>query len=359
MSLLQVGKQAQRVSFTEETAVVNISPVQILIGNNVPDTPISPLGAFNLAPGKDYWLATIDGSTQTISLLKGLRGILPSASDIAFELIQSGLAQDIATDIGATGVPLLHGQSSLASVAGPTLLTPGASVTGTLSHINIGYEAFVSLQSSLVDVNAQASFELIFSDSASGDVVDRVAYVFWPSDQGITQFQQIYGKGPTRGNKIQFRLTNQGTNDPIQYQYLLTQSGRIYAYDLMRPLNAVQSSSGRGFPGTDVEVGILGSHTVTGLGTGASQVDQLPPYMGKCHIHFDSGSSAADCEVQISANDDSLHSLSSGIVYDQFTDSTGNRDADIVLPGTQCFITITNHNAAAKTVRYVVTETQY
>lgn len=256
------------------------------------------------------------------------------------------------------GVPLLHGQSALFS-QNPIALSPGGTFTQTVSHINIGYEVFAGFQGGPANPNSQCTLEVIFMDTNSGFIIDTVGYAFWPSDLGAPVAQQIIGKGPTRGNQMKLRVHNPAGVGTLQWQAVLLQSGRPYLWDTLRPLNFPNSASGRNAPSMDAEAGILAAHFKAALAAGTSQVDQLPPYSGKCHIHFDSASAAADCEVNVSAVDDTLTSLSSGIVYDQFTDGTGNRDADIVLPSAQCFITITNHNAANKDVRYIITETPY
>jgi len=256
------------------------------------------------------------------------------------------------------GVPLLHGQSVL-SVTGPTLLLPNNNVTATLTHINIGYELEVAIGSSIANVNAQCSVEILFIDQASGTVVDKIAYVFWPPDASTNNFITVYGKGPTRGNQMTLRITNQAGNNPIQYQYVFSQSGRPYAYDYMKPTLSPVSASGRNVPSADFQTGILAAHLVNALGAGATQTDQLPPYWGRAHIHWDSASNTNDCEVSVDASDDSLHALSIGRVFDQFTGASGNGDSDLMLPSTQCVLRIINHNAAAKNVAYVVTGEPY
>ena len=105
MPVLQVGGQSQRLSFAQDTTVYNPSPtVSILVGNLTPDTPIAPGGAFVLAGGRAYFVATADGSVVSVDLLQGLQGVIPSPGQIAAALITAGLAKDITLAATTTAV---------------------------------------------------------------------------------------------------------------------------------------------------------------------------------------------------------------------------------------------------------------
>lgn len=257
------------------------------------------------------------------------------------------------------GAGIVHNQSALALQATGPLAPGGIASTMTLQHLAASWELYCSFQGLSINPNAQGTIELLFQDQASGLTVDRLAFVYWAADQAASNGQQIFARGPTRGNQVTVKVQNPASAGVLNMGYLLTQSGRPYAYDTMRPINAPNSASGRNVPSQDVETGILAAHLMSAIGAGVTVTDQLPPFMGRAHIHWDSGSAAADCEAAIIAGDDSLHPLTTGLIFDKFTDSTGNGDADIVLPGTQCFIQVTNHNAAAKTMHYTITSAEY
>jgi hypothetical protein len=108
VSVTRVSGQAQRISFDQETTVYNPSTsVSLLIGNVVPDTRIGPQGAFIMEGGKQYWIASQDGSVQDVDLLSGLTGAIASPGDVIASLITSTLPSLIATAVQTAGVPAI------------------------------------------------------------------------------------------------------------------------------------------------------------------------------------------------------------------------------------------------------------
>jgi hypothetical protein len=256
------------------------------------------------------------------------------------------------------GVPLLHGQSDLETVSAGNL--PGGGVAQQVaSHINIGYELYISAQALTATLSAQLQLLITFFDTALGAAVDQVLVTFWPSNSVATKEQALIVRGPTRGNQVQYTLTNSDPSHGVNYQLILAQSGRVYSRDSVRPGNFPTSASVRSMPSHEVTSNLLAADFISGLAAGTTHTDQLPPYLGRAHVHWDSTSATTDCELVILANDDPATSLATGIVFDEQTGSTGNGDADIALPGIQCYLQIINHNAAAKNVRFGLTALDY
>lgn len=251
-----------------------------------------------------------------------------------------------------------HSQTVVASIIGQ-VLPAGASVPTTQTVVNTGYELEMDCIAETVGATSQTEVLLQFTDSNTSLIVGQRRYTFWPAAQGSPSVQHVTGMGPTRGDTITVTVTNHSAVAAIGVNLVVTQSGRYHERDWFSATDFPASASGNTVPTSDQPSGILAANFYSAVASGATKTDQLPPYRGRIHVHWDSSSAAADCELTISALDDPTVTLATGAIFDQFTNSTGNADQELALPGAQCFLNIENHNAAAKNLRYLVLAIDY
>lgn len=281
--------------------------------------------------------------------------------DFADFQMPSAIASSIAngTPGGAPGgVPLLHGSSQLGEAI-RLAVTPSSAWNVQEPVVNISYELYLDAICLLANTSAQMTVALTFSDQASGLILDTRTVTMWPAAFGASVPQTLLMRGPCVGNQVAVNVFNNGASGTVQVNGLLQQSGRIYPRHFVTSRNMVASASTRTLPDSDPQAGLLATNTYSAVASAGSKTDQLPPYQGRAYLAWHIGSGLADGEVQISAADDPEATINSGLVFDQYTDATGQGNQPIVLPGVQCFLTITNHNASSRILDYTLTSAEY
>lgn len=327
-----------------------------------------------LMPGGGTWApspAQVAAQINALGLMKDSTGsaINTNVTGVAKDATVTGVAKDttlaaqtsgatIATDVFNTGVPLFTKSNSLIDTGAQSIAAAAQFLSSLTSFSQIGYEIFISaVENTTVGATPlnTVSVTLTWVDSVSNKTVDTDTWRVFPGN-GIGGSNSYIGAGPTKGDKVQILITNLDTV-ACTVQVILLQNSRVYARDDVR--GAPNVVTGQTLAAImDIPANFLGSRFVAALGAGATDVAVPAFFAGKVKLHWDSGSNAADCELILTA--ESLGGAAGGsVVYDKYCDGTGNGNDEFYLARTGYIVSIVNHNAAAKQVRWRATIGEY
>lgn len=268
----------------------------------------------------------------------------------------------IAAEVSTTGVPSLHDKQGLILHNNGGLAIGGNDqLSGSFTRV--GYTWWLSADTTLGSQTGMITIKFKWTDTASGDVIKEKWYSWWVGNSasgGLPAGDNIVtGRGPTRGDQLAVSLIGAAGTGIITYQLAIFETGFAPERDYASHRVWGTDTSGRAQISNDIRSGIIGSVFTANLAAGASQANELPLYKGKVRILLNSASAASDAEISFSALDDPNLVLPTGIIYDAHTGPDGNLNDELYLPGIQCFASITNHNAAAKTLKYSIVEAEY
>lgn len=340
-----------------------------------------------LRAGRAYWFSTVDGSTQSVDLLRGLDGAIPSPVDIASSLTASGLATAIAADIIAagvmrdvtgqginttlgapsqdgtvaalptgisnTGVPLLT-RSTL--VKNQPNISQGVGVTSNSATFPItqpGYEVLLTI---FAAGNFLSSYHLTMNwfDSATGLQTGQEDYWFIPGTGSGANAHIIFGTGPTKGDQLVITSAVPAISSvAVSHAYVVLQNSRLFLEDDWNTIQFVPA--GVTGAGTDATAGILAASSFS-VGAGLGLTRLMPFFNGECSLWASSTSGTSDMDIQILTFADALQvGGTSPTTFEQKTNANGFLYAEsISLPAAQCQVLVTNGNAAAKTLAFTV-----
>lgn len=249
---------------------------------------------------------------------------------------------DFLPGVGATGQII-----QVASGTATGIAAGASSSFGPFPVSGTGWElrALVQDQVSAVAVS-DAEIRLQWSDSASGVTLFEEAWdvAAGPAGSG----HDISGHGPTTGNQVTLKLTNQAASaDAVTIIYRLWQTSRLYTNSDLR--TRTPNGAGWTLSSASMPEGILGNTNAAAVATGASVTRLLPLYQGQVDIAAHTASGTSDLELLIQG-------ISAGVmpntqtILDDFSDAHGNYNRSWALPGVQCKLVLTNHNAGAQTL---------
>lgn len=193
---------------------------------------------------------------------------------------------------------------------------------------------------------SDAEIRLQWADSISGVTLFEEAWdvAAGPAGSG----HDISGHGPTTGNQVTIKITNQAASaDAVTVIYRLWQTSRLYTNSDVR--TRTPNGAGWTLSSASMPEGILGNTSAAAIASGASATRLLPLYQGQVDIACHTASGTSDLEVLIQA-------ISAGVMpntqtlLDDFSDAKGNYNKSWALPGVQCKLVLTNHNAGAQTL---------
>jgi hypothetical protein len=115
------------------------------------------------------------------------------------------------------------------------------------------------------------------------------------------------------------------------------------------------TSSGFGLAQYDVDAGLLGAFAIAPLGINATDQRQLALYQGRVNLTWGSQSGTNDCRINVLADSELALTGNAIQVFADTCNGVGHGNAQFCLPAAQCHIEITNANAAAKNVNWMLT----
>lgn len=337
-------------------------------GGNLANLPLLGTGiALPVGAAKE------SGGNLTIAA-NALNGTVPSALvstagiTVAKDMLNahSGVTSEIAALIGTGspsgspgGVPLTNLHNSLLN-QNSTTLAPLTSTSTSVTFTQVGYEFIISLRMPAATTVPWIEVQLIWSDSATGLVLwmDNMKLPAGNSSLGPNEF---IGRGPAIGDTLQIQIGNADPAQTLTYFYSIFQiSQNVAGYSTMR--SNMPSGVGFSVPGYtvpdfyDPAALILGARNPN-IAAGATDNTLLPMHKGKARFYADTSSGAADLQVLLFVEGIGVGSQR---LLEQISNNQGFLGpTEIVLPGYPVQVGLTNNNAAAKTLRYMMMIEEY
>lgn len=258
-------------------------------------------------------------------------------------------AAEHARQISVQGVPLIPSPVLLASQSRTAIANGTSLQSPTLTVGQVGYELYVALDTAAVTA-AGVSVDLKWSDSVYG-VVTIADETWWVLPGTAAISHNVCIKGPSKGDTLNVTITN-NTGATVNAGYAIITNSRVLTRDDGRTVQTVGALVANGFTSAlyDLESNLVANANPVNVSIGGSTTRLLPLYSGQCAVHFETASGTSDMELAIALQADTSNAYVFTKIYDGFTDSHGNGYAIVNLPRSQCVMTLTNHNAAAKTL---------
>lgn len=294
----------------------------------------------------------------------------PYAHANAMKNAQLGVTTEIAALVATGsptgtpgGAPIVHNKQSLILQANAGL-GQGRTDSWAGSFLRAGYQFWISADTTLPSATSMVTVKLKFEDFASGDILDEEWFSFWAGLQVSSGAPSgdciVVGRGATRGDRLLVDVKNAAGTGILSYSLAVFEAGTWQERDYQKHRVFAATSSGYNLPSSDIRHGILAANFFASQAANTSTAkDQLPLYHGRAMLHFDSASLTNDCDLTISALDDPDVTLATGVSFFGATDVNGKSNIEVSLPAVQCFLTMTNRNAAAKTLKYTLTALDY
>lgn len=313
------------------------------------------LSATTTAPSN---IAGLNGVYSSVDLTLTAGGNIP-ATDIfyvGFAILDSNVPGTApgrhANSIANTGVPLLRKHNQILSITTGSVAVGTPFTTAVVPFNQIGYSFFFNVYVTAGAVQSELEVSVVWLDQATGTAVDQ--QIYWiQAGSGSGAANSIRITGPTEGNAVQITFSAFGSAITVANGVLFQNST---TYTQHHPLSlSVTTLAGIANPAAlnDTLSNSLGSIVVVGLATGGNQINFLPLYTGRVWLWAASSSAAADCTVLINNNSDQGAS-GNKTIFQQTTDSQGHLNTFLSLPRSECYVNITNNNAAAKTVSWSI-----
>lgn len=146
-----------------------------------------------------------------------------------------------AAQIASQGVPLLTKSSMIANQTFASIAHGASSGPPELTINQIGYEITVNPKFPAGTTNPFVEVGLQWIDSASGNgVANDVFYVPGCTDaHGFV----VYGRGPTKGDRLTVSITNLDTAQSVSCSVTVLENSRVYPTDVWRFNNTLANSS--------------------------------------------------------------------------------------------------------------------
>lgn len=170
-----------------------------------------------------------------------------------------------ASQIAATGVPLLTKSTRLYQQATNNVGHGATASSGILPVSQPGYEIIVTAQFAAGTAIPFVEIQLTWTDSTTGFVIATDSF-YAP---GATQLGglPVRGHGPTKADELTIGVTNLDTVNTVNITVTALQNSRVYAHDVWRFANS--SASGKTVPGFTL-AGLPDDESVLGLITGGA-----------------------------------------------------------------------------------------
>jgi|SRR5215469_318680 len=255
--------------------------------------------------------------------------------------------------ISTTGAPALNLNGVILNTTG-VLAANGTFTSAGLPINQPGFEARVQLTMPASTITALPIFQFDWDSTATSSPS-------WPEQWCLAAGSAAVGpntwlgRGKAMGNQLIVRLINEDSINSLTYTIQLYQTSQYtsrteFRKDIFSSFS-IPSHAVCDFRDDHL---LLGTHKNGSIPSGSTDVTVLPPGGCRVYLHFETGSNANDAEITITDLNPQV-GASFSVVYDKFTDSTGNLNDELALPQSHMQITMTNHNAAAHALSYAFT----
>jgi hypothetical protein len=222
-----------------------------------------------------------------------------------------------------------------------------------------------SFQSGLLNMPLPAyGLSLSVANSAGGDVLSLVTVILnWYDITGNLLLHsdtwglaagafaagphELIGRGPAAGDTLRLIVTNLAVSaEPVTLSYTVASLAKT----LTRPVLETQNLSIGGLTdaAADLTENRVISSRITAVGAGAAVIRGLPLMAGQLYLGCSTDSAANNGEFSVQPIPGFITQTHN--IWGDYTDAHGNLAATIQLPRFQCQATMTNHDAAARTL---------
>lgn len=319
-----------------------INPV--LLGNN--PGIILPYGANILdaltfvqySGNDDVWAQALGSSVVQIDVQAQNQNWSPSPAQSAASL-------------SALGIPLLTKSTNVFNQLNATLGAGSFVTFGPASIGQIGYHTFIQARENAPGTqHLTIQVDVTWTDSGTGLTVAQDTFYFLPSSSA--NFHQVIGDGPSKGDTVSVRITN---NDsvPVTYSFALNQNSRVYATDTWRTMGQMPTLPGFTGPGQDTPGLVLCDVSQSMV---AAQVVLRPIalYTGPVGVLLDvRGAISGNATFNILTEDPKTQNL--GEVYSVVSAAGVRTYVQVNFPNSQCYVQCTNQGTATGIIGWFLT----
>jgi hypothetical protein len=255
-----------------------------------------------------------------------------------------------AAQIAATGVPLLALPTAVFDET--TTLTAGGSWTSNFIGVTqLSYELAVSLQANGSGTAGPVEITVQWYDAALTNLSTQETYWVWPGASGTPH--ELFGRGPTKANYVQFTFANTSSAMTYRLNTLLYFRSHTYTKDDWRSLSYGSSESGNNPATNNVPASLVGYRTVS-LAASGTDTTELPLYAGPVFLWAQTSSSTSDLTLIIENSADNVDLPAGQRIFAAVSSSTGLIAQQLCLPRYQCRVFAQNGNASSRTVDWAL-----
>jgi hypothetical protein len=259
-----------------------------------------------------------------------------------------GTSQDQANKISTTGAPLLNLKTVLVNAATNVNNPGGSSVRGPYTFTQLSYELHIGLETNVAPVGTtNVSYQLEWSDSASGLIVKRKTFVLVAGPNGTPH--QVEINGPARADTLNITIANNASSGVAsKTTFTLLQSSRDYSEDSYRTIDFQQSGWTGGSP--RVEVNVLAQFG-SSVGAGGSQERLMAAYSGLAYVTANTTGNNATLQLTVAeaATATPFLGVDPDCLFIQ-SNAAGFINQLFYIPNVQQALTVNNSDAAAHTI---------
>lgn len=257
----------------------------------------------------------------------------------------------IADEIALTGVGLLRNEQAVASGSVGPLGAGASSSIGPFPMNSTSYELVLTLTASALTAICNGEISIKWSNSGGGTQLAQKTFSAVASTGG----HKLTITGPVRGSSLTITFRNSSISlANVTFGYTVVASSRLAANDLFRTITGVGTSppTAETWSGLAMDAGVLGN-AQPNVGAGATATRGLAAYNGPAQVAVVTNSGANDCEVIVGAIDTDLV-VNTGVIFRDFTNNKGRLSIPFGMPMLQCIIQLTNFNAGAQVISFVL-----
>jgi hypothetical protein len=258
----------------------------------------------------------------------------------------------IADEIALTGVGLLRFEQAVASGSTGALAAGASSTVGPFAMNSTSYELVLTLTASALTAICNGQITLKWSDKPSSALLAQKTFSMVASTGG----HKVTIEGPVRGGSLSITFTNSSTSlANVTFAYTVVASSRLAPNDLMRTLTGAGSGppSAATWAGVSMDSGMLGNANPNVAGLGVA-IRGLGAYNGPVQLAVVTASGLADCVAAVAILDTAI-AVNYGKVFNETTNAKGNINTQFDMPMAECTISLTNNNAGAQVISFIMT----
>lgn len=248
------------------------------------------------------------------------------------------------------GAPVVHGETIVINDSAVISGGGGFHSTPTVLFSRPGYQVGLVLQNQAVGGGAMpVAVDMTWTDSVTSQVV---AHQQWQAAAASrTNSHTIIGQGPTGGDQVAVRITNNGTaGQNLSASILVAETSVAYGeHDWRTDDGGGMLLAGFGSIASAMNDNALAAQPAVSVGAGVLDTFALPLFSGGAHLFINTASLTTDLLWNVSTIAGTVNAAAI-VIAQGASDSSGNVSQDIWMPRAQCTLSVKNNNAAAKNV---------